>query len=129
MAQFTVNVKGVNEVVRSFKQYEGAIDDLKNANANIGAKVSNTARATAPILSGRLAGTIRPNRASARVQIKAGGASVPYAGVIEYGWPERGIQAQPFLRRAAWENREYTKEQYTQNLMDLSRKYIGGSNR
>lgn len=129
MANFTVKVKGVNEVVRSFKQYEGAIDDLKNANANIASKVSNTAKATAPMLSGRLAGSIRPNRASARVQIKAGSGAVPYAGVIEYGWPARGIEAQPYLRRAAWDNREYTKEQYTQNLMDLSRKYIGGSNR
>ena len=126
MAQFTVNVKGVNEVVRSLKKYEGAIDDLKNANANIGAKVSSTARATAPTLTGALASSIRPNRASRKVQIKAGGARVPYAGVIEYGWPARGIEAQPFLRRAAWENKDYTKEQYTQNLMDLSRKYIGG---
>lgn len=129
MAQFTVKVKGVNEVVRSFKQYEGAIDDLKTANANIGSKISSAARATAPILTGSLAGTIRPNRAAAKVQIKAGGARVPYAGVQEYGWPARNIQAQPFLRRAAWDNREYTKEQFTQNLMQLSRKYIGGSNR
>ncbi len=126
MANFTVKVKGVNEVVRSFKQYGGAIDDLKNANANIGMKVATTAKATAPLLTGNLQRSIRPNRASARVQIKAGGAAVPYAGVQEYGWPLRGIQAQPFLRRAAWDERDYTKEQYTQNLMDLSRKYIGG---
>ncbi len=126
MAQFTVKVKGVNDVVRSFKQYEGAIDDLKNANSAIGTKVASTAKATAPILLGNLSRSIRPNRASSRVQIKAGGASVPYAGVIEYGWPARGIQAQPFLRRAAWQERDYTKEQYTQNLMQLSRKYIGG---
>lgn len=129
MAKFTVNVKGVNEVVRSLKQYQGAIDDLKDANAAIGTKVSNTARATAPILTGKLAGTIRANRASHRVQIKAGGASVPYAGPIEYGWPQRNIQAQPYLRRAAWDNKEFVKEAYANNLQQLSRKYIGGSNR
>lgn len=129
MAGYTVTIKGVNEVIRSFKQYAGAADDLKDANAAIGAKVATTAKATAPFLTGRLAGTVRPNRALKRVQIKAGGASVPYAGVIEYGWPEKKIQAQPYLRRAAWENREYVKEQYSNNLQAIARKYIGGSTR
>ena len=76
-----------------------------------------------------MAGTIRPNRAMKKVQIKAGGAAVPYAGPIEYGWPLRNIEAQPFLRRAAWENREYTKNEYSKNLQAIARKYIGGSTR
>ncbi len=129
MAGYTVTIKGVNEVIRSFKQYAGAADDLKDANASIGAKVATTAKATAPFQTGRLSGTIRPNRALKRVQIKAGGAAVPYAGVIEYGWPARQIDAQPYLRRAAWDNREYVKEQYSQNLQAIARKYIGGSTR
>lgn len=126
---YTVTIKGVNEVIRSLKQYQGAVDDLKDANAAIGQKVSVTARATAPYLSGALSGTIRPNRAMKKVQIKAGGAAVPYAGVIEYGWPARNIEAQPFLRRAAWDNREYTKNEYSKNLQAIARKYIGGSTR
>ena len=36
MAGFTVSVKGLREVVRSFDQYAGAVDDLKEANAKIG---------------------------------------------------------------------------------------------
>lgn len=129
MAGYTVTIKGVNEVIRSLKQYQGAVDDLKDANAAIGQKVSVTARATAPYQTGKLSGTIRPNRAMKKVQIKAGGAAVPYAGVIEYGWPARSIEAQPFLRRAAWENREYAKNEYSKNLQAIARKYIGGSTR
>ena len=120
----TVKVKGLREVVRSFNQYEGAIDDLKEANAKIGQKVSQSAIATAPKLSGTLASTIRPNRAKNNVQIKAGGARVPYAGVIEYGWPAHNIEAQPYLRRAAWDNRSYVIDQYSANLESLKRRYI-----
>lgn len=127
MAGYTVTIKGVNEVIRSLKQYKGAVDDLKDANAAIGNKVAVTAKATAPFNTGRLAGTVRANRAMKKVQIKAGGAAVPYAGVIEYGWPARQIEAQPYLRRAAWDNREYAKEQYSVNLQAIARKYIGGS--
>ena len=47
MAEYTVAVKGLREVVRSFNQYEGAIKDLKEANYAIGSKVSKTA--TEPI--------------------------------------------------------------------------------
>lgn len=127
MAGFTVSVKGLREVVRSFDAYAGAVDDLKEANSKIGAVVAQTAKATAPYESGSLAGSIRQNRAKQKIQIKAGGARVPYAGVIEYGWPLRNIEAQPYLRRAAWDKREYVKEQYSANLQSLSRKYIGGS--
>ena len=103
MAEFTVAVKGLREVVRSFNQYEGAVQDLKEANYAIGSKVAQTASAIAPQQTG------------------------PYAGVQEYGWAQRNIQAQPFLRRAAWTNREYTRTQYVANLNAIRRKYIGGN--
>jgi len=124
MAEFTVSVKGLREVTRSFKQYEGAVDDLKTANAAISSKVAQSAVATTPKLTGRLASTVKGNRAVQRVQIKAGGARVPYAGVIEYGWPARNIEAQPFLRRAAWTNKDYVIQQYSSNLESIKRRYI-----
>lgn len=122
--QVTVKVTGLREVTRSLKQYSGAVDDLKEANARIGSKVAQTAIATTPKLTGRLASTIRSNRAQNRISLKAGGARVPYAGIIEYGWPDRGIEAQPYLRRAAWTERRYIVTQYSANLEDLKRRYI-----
>ena len=122
-----VKVRGLREVTRSLKQYAGATDDLKEANANISSKVSKDAIAIAPKSTGTLASTIRGNRAVQKVQLKAGGARVPYAGVIEYGWPARGIEAQPYLRKAAWDNMGYVIQQFDANLEDLKRKYISGS--
>ena len=127
MAEYTVAVKGLREVVRSFNQYAGAVQDLKEANYAIGSKVAQTASAIAPQQSGALAASIRANKAKQKIQIKAGGAKVPYAGVQEYGWAARNIKPQPFLRRAAWTNREYTRTQYVSNLNAIRRKYIGGS--
>jgi hypothetical protein len=124
MAAFTVSVKGLREVTRSFKQYEGAVDDLKEANAAISSKVAQSAVATTPKLTGQLASTVRGNRAVQRVQLKAGGARTPYAGIIEYGWPAKNIEAQPFLRRAAWTNRDYIVQQYSANLEQIKRRYI-----
>lgn len=125
MAQYSIHVTGLREVVRSLNQFKQATEDLKDANNAIGSKVSRDAVATAPKLTGALAGSIRPNRAKNNIQIKAGGAKVPYAGVIEYGYPTRGIEAQPFLRRAAWDNMGYVKEEYARNIQGLVQKYIG----
>lgn len=124
MAGLTVSVQGLREVTRSLSQYAGAIDELKEANAKIGSKVAQTAIATAPKLSGALASSVKYNRAKNSVSLKAGGARVPYAGVIEYGDPNRGIEAQPFLRRAAWNDREYIKQQFSANLEGLKRQYL-----
>lgn len=127
MADYTVSVKGLREVVRSLNQYEGAVKDLKEANNAIGSKVAQTASAIAPQSTGALAASVKANKAKQKIQIRAGGAKVPYAGVQEYGWAARNIQAQPFLRRAAWTNREYTRTQYVANLNAIRRKYIGGN--
>lgn len=126
MAEFTVSVKGLREVVRSLNQYEGAVQDLKEANNAIGSKVAQTASAIAPQDSGALAASVKANKAKQKIQIRAGGAKVPYAGVQEYGWAARNIKAQPFLRRAAWTERNYVKEQYSLNIQAIGRKYIGG---
>ena len=124
---YTVAVKGLREVVRSLNKYEGAIKELKEANNAIGSKVAQSAQATAPVATGSLQRTIKANKAKQKIQIKAGNTNVPYAGVQEFGWADRNIKAQPFLRRAAWNNRGYIKEQYQANLQAIARKYIGGS--
>jgi hypothetical protein len=120
----TIKINGLREVIRSFNQYEGAVDDLKEANANISQKVAQDAVAIAPKRSGNLARSVKGNRAKEKVQIKAGGRGVPYAGVIEYGWPARNIESQSYLRRAAYKNMGFVIQQFDANLESLKRKYI-----
>ena len=51
--------------------------------------------------TGALAGTGRANRAAGRAQVIFGGARARYAPVVHWGWPRRGIAAQPFASDAA----------------------------
>ncbi len=62
--------------------------------------VVDTAKVLAPRRSGRLAGSIRALGSQTSGRVAVGKKSVPYAGVIHYGWPARNIAAQPFLEEA-----------------------------
>lgn len=99
------------------------MEDLKTANKTLGTEIAAKAAAIAPRLTGALASSIRANRAQKRVQIKAGNSKVPYAGVIEYGWPRRGIESQSYLRRAAFDNKDYISQKYEDNIKDIIKKY------
>lgn len=88
-------------VRRQLRALGDDLGDLKAANAAASALVAQAAAARAPRRSGRLAGSLRGNRAVGRAQVRAGGAAVPYAGPIHWGWEARGITAQPFVTEAA----------------------------
>jgi hypothetical protein len=118
-----VKVIGLNETLSALKRLGSDFEELKDANKELGDTIASRATALAPRLSGRLASSIKSNRAKKRVTIKAGSASVPYAGVIEYGWNRKGIAPQPYLRKAAFERRDYIKETYEDNIQSLIKKY------
>lgn len=96
-----VQIQGARELRRTLKRAGVSVEDLKDANAAAGAIVVAAGRTSAPRRSGRMAGTVRASRAAASATVRAGGAAVPYAGVIHWGWPARGIAAQPWLSEAA----------------------------
>lgn len=119
----TVKVEGLRETAAALKKLEGGLDDLKDANNALGSEIAARASALAPRRTGALASTIKANRAAKKVSIKAGSARVPYAAVIEYGWNARNIQAQPYLRKAAFENRDYIVNKYEEGIKDVIKKY------
>jgi len=64
--------------------------DLKTANARVSGFVADVARGMAPVgETGNLQGTVRGTRQVSRAVVRAGSASVPYAGNNHYGWPGR----------------------------------------
>lgn len=79
----------------------GDLEDLKAVHEKVSAMVASAARSAAPHKSGRLAGSGRGSRAAGQAVVRFGGARVPYAGPIHYGWPKRHIRAQPFAVDAA----------------------------
>lgn len=101
MAEPQVKVEGLARLSRTLKQCAGDVQDLKDAHQRAGAIVADTARGNAPRRSGALANSIRSARQAKRARIMAGGARVPYAAVIHFGWPAHGIEANPFISEAA----------------------------
>lgn len=101
MAQPQVQVQGLNNLLRTMRRMSVDLSDMKDANATVSAFVASAAASRAPRRSGQLAGTVRGTRQLRRARISAGRASVPYAGVIHWGWPARHIRPNPFISNAA----------------------------
>lgn len=93
-------VTGLSAVVRGLKALGLEVEDLKQAFSRIAQEGADSAESHAPKRSGRLASSIRGNRAQSKAVVTAGRASVPYAGPINYGWPKRGIAASGFMQEA-----------------------------
>ena len=96
-----VRVDGARELRRTLKAAGDDLSDLTKVNATVARYVAMRGAAMAPHKSGRLAGSIRGNNAKASAIVRGGGARVPYAGVIHWGWPAHHITGRPFLVDAA----------------------------
>lgn len=91
----------MNKTVRALtKDFGVEVNDLKEVMAEIAAEGARLASSYAPKRSGKLAATVRGNKAKNKAQVIAGKAKVPYAGAINYGWPKRNIRAALFMQKA-----------------------------
>lgn len=99
MPKVTVQVDGLREVVRDLERAGVELDDLKDAQAAISSEGASTAQGYTPRRSGKLAGSVRGNRAKNKAEILIGRASVRYAGPILFGWPRRNIRAAHTIER------------------------------
>lgn len=93
-----IRVEGLRKAIRALDQAGVEAQDMKDLMHAIGMIVVNAA--TPPRASGTLAGTLRAGRGKTKAVVRAGGARAPYAGVVHYGWPARGLSPQPFLSDA-----------------------------
>lgn len=92
-----VRVEGARELETTAHRAAESLADLSDAHGQASEQVAQLARGMAPVVSGRLAGSVRAERAPTQATITAGGPGVPYAGPIHWGWPARNIRSQPFL--------------------------------
>ena len=95
---YTVRVEGLREVQRKLNRAGADAEDMRDLMHSLGQIVVDAA--AVPHRTGRLAGNVRAGRGKTKAVVRAGGARVPYAGVIHYGWPARGISPQPYLTDA-----------------------------
>ena len=123
MTKPSLTIEGADELRKRLRQFETGTADLKAANA-AGAKiVERQAERIAPKRSGRLAGNIRSTGQARQGVVRAGGARVPYAGPIHFGWAARGIKPQPFLYDALDARREAVVAEYSKQVKELTKKY------
>jgi hypothetical protein len=90
-----VRTRGLARLSRSLNKAGADSQDLKQLMREIGMLVVNAAQP--PVLTGRLAASMRAGNSKTKAVVRAGGARVPYAPVIHYGWRDRNIEPQPFF--------------------------------
>jgi phage gpG-like protein len=97
MAQTGVHVEGLRQLVRELEGLGVEVGDLKDAFGNIARRGAEVTKGFVPQRSGRLANTVRGNRAKNKAVVTVGKASAPYAAVINYGFPARSIKGAGFV--------------------------------
>lgn len=108
-----MQVEGARKLRASLKAAGVSIQDLKDVNAAVADTVHRAAEPHAPRRSGRLAQSERPAGTQAAAIVRAGRASVPYAGPVHWGWPDRNIPANPWI----WEAANSTEAQWSAQYM------------
>lgn len=85
-------VTGQDTFVRTLRKAGADLDDLKQVNLQAARTALTAVRALTPVGdTGRLARSVRAGATRKAGVIRAGRKAVPYAGVINYGWPARHI--------------------------------------
>jgi phage gpG-like protein len=123
MAEAEITITGVKEVKDTLNKLGRDLESNIELNKELSTTLSQKASAMAPRLTGALASSVVGNPSAEKAQILAGSAAVPYAGVQEYGWPLKNIQAQPYLRPAVNNNMGYIIEKYNDSIQKAIKKY------
>ncbi len=123
MAEAGITIKGIKEVTDTLNKLGKDLESNIELNKELSTTLSQKASAMAPKLTGDLASSVLGNPSAEKAQILAGSAGVPYAGVIEYGWPNRNIQAQPYLNPAVRDSMGYIIEKYNDSIKEAIKKY------
>ena len=118
-----VTITGVKEVEASLAKVVKDLENNLDLNKELSSTLSKKASVMAPRLTGALASSVKGNPSAEKAQILAGSATVPYAGVQEYGWEARNIKAQPYLRPAVYNNMGYIVEKYNDSIEKIIKKY------
>lgn len=119
----SISVEGEAQVKAALDKVERDLTDRLSLNKELSQDLSRKASAMAPRLTGALASSVKGNATNDKAQILAGSQAVPYAGVQEYGWPAKNIQAQPYLRPAVYDNMGYIVEKYNNYIESIVKKY------
>lgn len=120
-----IKVEGAARLRRTLRQAGDDLGDLKSAHAEAANIAAEASASLAPKRTGTLAQTIRGAGTKTAGVLRAGYASVPYAGPIHWGWPARNISPQPFLSDGATSSQGRWLPVYRDAVDDAVRKVRG----
>lgn len=104
-------VVGADRFARTMRKAGADMEQLKTVNKQAATIAMRRAQQLAPRgATGRLANSIRAGATRKTGIVRAGRKTIPYAGVINYGWPARHIKPRFFVNNAAAQ----TEPQWTQ---------------
>ena len=96
-----VQVQGAAQLRASLRRAGSDLGDLRALHATAAAIAAQASAALTPARSGALRASVRSSGTKTAGILRAGRASVPYAGPIHWGWPRRGIRPSLFLSQGA----------------------------
>lgn len=118
-----ISIEGVKQAEAALDKLSKSLESNLSLNKELSSTLSQKASAMAPRLTGALASSVKGNPSAEKAQILAGSKAVPYAGVQEYGWPQKNIKAQPYMRPAVFNNMGYIIEKYNDSIKENIKKY------
>lgn len=83
---FGVELDGLNQAVRALRKLGVQAADLKDVFGAIGTEAAGVMAGFVTSRSGRLQRSLKPARAQNKAVVRGGGARIPYAGAIQWGW-------------------------------------------
>lgn len=98
---FSIKVEGLRELQKALRQLDKLDTELFEAHKRASYLAANAAIAEAPVISGRLAQSIRarPMKTEGRITLGTN-KGVPYAGPVHFGWPAKNKKPNKFAYRA-----------------------------
>lgn len=120
-----VKVEGARRLRRTLRQAGDDLGEMREAHATAARIAARASKALAPRLTGTLASTVRGAGTKTAAVMRAGFTKVPYAGPIHWGWPSRGIPAQPFMSDGARQSEGQWLPFYEAAIDDAIRKVRG----
>jgi hypothetical protein len=121
-----IEVDGIRRLRRELRRADVDLSDLRSVNLQAAQIVAAAAQPRTPHRTGALARSVRAGASRTAGVVRAGGARVPYAGPIHWGWPARHIPAQPWLTDTAADTEPLWADRYMQALEDVLDHIAGG---
>lgn len=125
MSKDSIRVSGLNRTIRALKDIGVPASEIAAAGKDAAELVAGEARTLVPVRTGKLKGSIRTATQQRKAIVRAGGARVPYANPIHWGWFKRGIKPNQFFSRAITPQIDKIYKSYFDSLQRLLDKYKG----